>query len=246
LCGARAGATAETNVNTAKLAKTLKKELTRNPKKTAALGLATLVALWFWAPLMWKYFAGSPKKSVAKAEAVQNSPPANAPVATPAPTDKQAEKAAKIIIAWDKLIEKLEQDEQMRTAALPPNSRDPFVVTKVEQQVVASVPSDVGTALAPAAEPTDLTPRAAGLVLEGTLISSHGKRAMISGKLYREGEAVRLPKGAAPATPAAEAAPKEDKTTQFRVETIAPRRVVLVRDDKRYELALARNVIVND
>ena len=40
-----------------KLARQLRRDVAASPKKAVALGLMVLVALYFWAPMVWKWIA---------------------------------------------------------------------------------------------------------------------------------------------------------------------------------------------
>ena len=52
-----------------KLAKQARRDLLANPKKAAILGLMLLVALYFWGPLLWKWFAPAGGKKGSKDQA---------------------------------------------------------------------------------------------------------------------------------------------------------------------------------
>jgi hypothetical protein len=231
-------------MNADKLAKQLKKELTRNPKKTAALGLVTLVALWFWAPLAWKWIGGDPKKKArrAAAELAQaNAPPVVDPAIAPENTSPALPK-----IAWTTLLERMEKDEHMDSAILPPQARDPFAMTPSEEQLVAATPQPTDGSLTPShialAEPT---PEAMGLTLEATLVSRHSLRATISGKTYRVGDTVKVSTAAAPEAPDATTA-MPAKGVEYQLESIESQRVVLSRQGKDYPLVLKREALTED
>jgi hypothetical protein len=225
-------------VKTDKLAKQLKKELTRNPKKTIALGLVTVVALWFWAPLIWKYCGGS-KSSAEKAPVADAAPIAAQPATDPnnkgpAPTPK---------IDWDKLLERIAADERMLSAILPKGARDPFATTEQEEKVVVanSTPDAAGNAAKPVTL-SDPDPVALGLVLQGTFVSSRTQRATISGKTYRVGSAVKVAASTAQqgSPDGSQSQAAEQKLIAFQLDLIDVRRVVLSRNGKQYTLAIKR------
>ncbi|MBW3598852.1 MAG: hypothetical protein KY475_16450, partial [Planctomycetes bacterium] len=66
-----------------KLLRRLRRELTRNPKQSAVLGIGLLVAAYFWAPLAagWLPGASKPKAS----NVAEKSPTTAAAGAAPAP-----------------------------------------------------------------------------------------------------------------------------------------------------------------
>ena len=53
-----------------KLTKQLRRDIAANPKKAAALGLMVLVALYFWGPLVWSWFAPAAARESSKASNV--------------------------------------------------------------------------------------------------------------------------------------------------------------------------------
>lgn len=229
-------------MNASKLAKQLQKELTRNPKKTAVLGLVTLVAIWFWGPLIWKYTAGGkkakakPKQAAAATAVAGASTPAAAPVSEAKPAAPR--------INWEQLLEQIAQDPRMQTATTPRGQRDPFSLTaaellaqqqqqQAERDAAAALPVAGATAPVRAVPVTDPTPDSLGLVLQGTLVSHTSRKATISGRTYRPGDVVRI-------APAAGAENTTAPTIEFTVEQIERRRVVLERNDKQYELALVK------
>lgn len=228
-------------MNASKLAKQLKKELTRNTKKTVALGLVTLVALWFWAPLVIKWFGGnSNKKPKAVAAAVETPVAVSADPATEATAPK-----ALPTIAWNLLIDHIAKDELMATATLPASARDPFALTAMEQQeVAASTPAAVPDAsgVVTATVRVDATPGELGLKLEATLVTGRSRRSVISGKTYREGDVVRI---ASVANPAAGTSATTE-AIEFVVKSVEQARVVLVRNDKEYPLVLKRESLEGD
>ncbi len=235
-------------VKTDKLAKQLKKELTRNLKKTAALGLVTLVALWFWAPLVWKWVGGDPKKKARKAAAVAAQAADAAPEATATPTDAAPAAAPVPKIHWDQLLTRISGDENMATATLKPGARDPFKVTTVEEQVVATAPLVEGAPNTPvrAAAVQDPTPESMGLVLEATFVSRQTRRATINGKNYRVGQSVPVKPSEQAASAEGENTTESSKPLAYTVKTIEARRVILTRQGKEFPLVLKRETLTDD
>lgn len=230
-------------MNTDKLARQLKKELTRNPKKTAALAIISVVALWLWGPLAWKWIAGDQSDSTT----TQAATAPKAPNQSLAAASKEAGAAVKSQLpkfTWDELLAKIARDERMQPANLAALPRDPFATSAAEQSIVDSLQSnDTNIASAsPRVLPAEPTPQSLGLKLEGTLITSQRRRATISGEHYEEGERVAFEtaKATPSATPTTGANADSKPAVEFLVELVEPRRVVLSRNEIKYELMLVR------
>lgn len=167
------------------LAKTLTKELGRNKKKSAILGVMCLVALYFWAPLIWGWFAGDgSEESVALPETT----PSVAAPSTPPPTTPTARSKTERLVPWDRLLSMMEQDQHMTTAALPQGMRNPFA-----EMVINSSPveRDVDTTAVPAAM-TDPAEIELGLELSAVIIGPRIQMATINGRTYRQGEQISI------------------------------------------------------
>jgi hypothetical protein len=240
-------------VNSQKLAKTLKKELTRNPKKTAALAIGLGVALWFWAPLLWKWTGGGADKSKSKAAAAADAKetPAKA-AATPAQSvTTELEGSATPVLpmpAWNRLLDEIAADPKMQVAVLKKNPRDPFEETALEKKVAPPEQKLANGTVKPVIV-VDPTPDSLGIVLEATLIS-RDSRATLSGKVYRAGEAISVPApvdthSATDAAATNDKGAQKKKTIDFVIERIEARRVVLVRNQKNYELRIVRDELAD-
>lgn len=222
-------------MTTDKLARAIKKELTRNPKKTVALALVTLVALWFWAPLAWKWCGGDAGKKARKAELAAAREAKSAPSAANKPAVTDAPTAAPLVkVDWDKMLARMAQDPQMQTATLANPGRDPFVATRVEQQAVAEANTQEDgndqTANKATAKATG-TPADYGLLLQGTLITSKQPKATINGKTYGIGDVVTM-------KPGSDGAGGSSRGVSFELIEIAPRRIVLRHENQTYEVKL--------
>lgn len=230
-------------VNTSKLIKQLKKELTRNTKKTVALGLVTLVALWFWAPLAWKWIGGDAKKKKSRQAAVAAAAETAASAAAATEAAKPVAKATPQF-DWRELLDRIGKDELMTTARLPRNVRDPFGATPAEKQALAVAPLVTpGVPGAPAvARPVqiDPTPDEVGLKLEATFISGHVRRAVISGKTYRQGDRVRIASAGSNANSSSD---PTDGDLEYELKVIEAKRVVLARREQEFPLMLKRETL---
>lgn len=209
----------------------LRREIKANPKKAAILGLLLVVAIWFWIPIMGKWFSNSEADMTAPAAARAAGKPATpgpttnnaaamspATVATTAPTQIAAPSSKhKPIRPWQQLAAWIEHDPRMKAATELAGGRDPFVIrpTATAQTKPIETPS----------EPPEISPAAAGLVLTSTIVGDGHKLALISNEAYREGATVSAVQG----------------EEQFRIVEIRPREVVLSRKGKLYILGLPTN-----
>jgi Type II secretion system protein B len=198
----------------------LRREVTANPKKTGVLAVISVVAIWFWIPLVAKWCGATEAAPAAAAPAASSaSATASAPAtavtpaaagATPPPTSTCER--------WQVVAERLERDPRMKPANEFGRWRDPFGPSAAElaaAQRAATVKQREKTTKAERP-----TPSAAGLVLSSTIVRATGSVAMINGVAYHEGNIV----------PAGDAG--------FTLVEIRPRQVVLACDNQRYELHL--------
>jgi hypothetical protein len=145
------------------------------------LALLAAVALYFWAPLCLKLLRGG--------ESAEDAVPA-APVAlTPAVSDNATpgiptppEEVAK---SWQELVNRMEQDPRRRASANLPANHDPFALPEP--------PKDKEFAKSTKASQAAPKPRQLGLKLNGTLLGTQRRLALINGKTYAEGEHVAAP-----------------------------------------------------
>lgn len=218
-------------MNAKRLTRRLRREVTANPKKAAVLGLLVLVALYFWAPLMWRWIAraGSRAKPVQAAATAKDTPPV--PDA-PAPMRKAGkgrnattqDKKGSPDRAWDELARSIDQDPRMKPAGVPSISRDPFHAVAPE---VAEKPKTEEMRAAEAA--AAMTPEQLGLVLSSTLIGPVRRTALVNGRTYEQGGTIRCAKDGQP--------------LEFTLSEVHPRRIVLTRQGKRYELTIAQPAV---
>ena len=192
-------------MNLEKLTKQLRRDMAANPKKAAALGLMVVVALYFWGPLVWKFFsAGGPKRS-------------DANVASLILTDDPAEPGQLSQLRggpkfrWEKVRQLVQQDTRMTSAAFDVAWIDPFAkpagVFETNPATITSSESTAAAAAAAAAEALDLN--SLGVALNSVMIGPRSRVATINGDSYREGDVFSI-------------TDKHDKsvTFQFRVARI--------------------------
>ena len=190
--------------------------MTANPKKAAILGLMAVVAIYFWAPLVWKWTA----KDNAVVKVNSATPKGAEPVATPpkaevAPTEAPRPKHP----PWQQIVQWIQSDS--RTAPAPPwsNTRDPFQKAKT-----AVAETKVEEEARP--KPPVLTPASVGMVLTGTIIGPQRRIARISGKSYNEGQTIEVVKE------------KDKLHVSFTLLEVHDRRAVLESQGERFELAI--------
>lgn len=179
-----------------KLIRQLRRELTANPKKSAILCLLLLVAVWFWAPLIMKWF-GNNQETIAK-----TAPAVNAP-SNAGPNDSQTansngneaggnasgDDAKTATPHWHQVLTWIQSDPLMHTHLPQGEQRDPFAPAKSR---LAAQKLSQHSAEPP---PQELTPAQAGIALRSTVVSSRMKTALINGRAYHENQTVSAPNG---------------------------------------------------
>ena len=204
-------------MNLSRIGRQLRREVTTHPKKAAILGLLCLVALWFWAPLVWGWIdEDDPATGAPVVPPAANSAPAPSS-GTPAASHATPKKPQGPQSPWHQLVQWMDNDP--RTSATNPvlGRRDPFLIPQTE--TAQAEPEDQPEQTPPAA-----TPEALGMVLSSTIIGPHRRVAQINGKSYRQGEAVRLAKDA--------------HQIEFTLTAVYPRRIVLKRKGEQFELTI--------
>lgn len=197
-----------------------------NPKKAIALGLMVLVALYFWAPMLWEKV--SPKKAKKSGNTAVNLILEDDPIEE----GTQGGAKPKTSYPWDKVRKLAAADPRMKPASFNRRWSNPF--RKEAPAPVAGAEDPAKTAADQLAQ--DIDPVKAGLKLTSIVIGRKTRSATINGKTYRVGEMV----------------PKKDKTSaektenaaaagpQFELISISRSRVELVRNGKTYTLDMQR------
>jgi hypothetical protein len=203
-------------VNLDKLGKKLRREVVGNPKKAALLGLVTVLALYFWAPLLRGWFLTDKAADQMATEAAPAVVVAGAQVvaATPTATDKPA--AA--LPSWQQVVEWMHKDPRTMTAPPLMQTRDPFQAesdkpeTTLEEKIKA--------------KPPVVAPSAAGLVLTSTIIGTERRLAQINGKPYTVGQTIEVAKD------------KDSTPMTYKLIVIDLRRAVLEAEGEHFELTI--------
>ena len=132
-------------MSASKFTKKLKKELLRNPKKSAILAFGLAAAVYFWIPLVGKWM-GWGEKVVAKpgpAAATPASPKVVAPSGMPTLPELAALAAAKSpqAVRWDELLQALKNDELASPGKLSATGQNPFAkLAQVDQDKEKEIP----------------------------------------------------------------------------------------------------------
>lgn len=230
-------------MNLDKIKKKLRREVAAHPAKAAVLGVLCVVALWFWAPLVWGWTV--PNKSVI-VPAVQ---PRDEPQLPGFPPPDVAAAGAETepterSHSWRELVQWMQNDPRTKPARptwgapgpvttvlgewlpwrrLSPGGRDPFQTAQsVRRAPVEDTQQESDAELLPVLPA--ISPKDAGASLTGVVAGLSGGAAIINGRAYMEGDAVLLH--------------KDGKSYTFHLTDVLPGRVVLHRDRMQYELSL--------
>lgn len=184
-----------------KLLKRLKKDAAASPQKAGALALMVVVALYFWAPLVFKGMKGKSKRatSVAASQVILTDDPIIA---------KAAPHPATNVAHWDRVRTAIANDQFMVAARPDASWQRPFarLHSLKAEQVAKSLPEPTEPATPrprlPGAEPSfasnenvDIDAAKAalkGVVLSSVLISPRDRAAMIRGNVKRIGDVLEL------------------------------------------------------
>ncbi len=215
-------------MNIGKLGKKIKREASASPKKAAFLGLATLVAVYFWMPLVWGWIAKGNKNMVSATVNSSATPTAPAmsvaasPIAPAATPDASVKKESAKQLSWQQTAQWIDQDPRTKPAARLPILRDPFTAPIAVQQAKSKSQEKAKLKL-----PT-ISPEAAGLVLTGTIVGPQRSIAQISGKPYAVGQTIQP----------LSTKQKDIAGITFQLVEVTQRHAVLETDGQRYELSI--------
>jgi hypothetical protein len=205
----------------------LRRDVTANPKKAAALGLMVVVALYFWGPLAWKFMqssGGKQKKDANLAALILTDDPVE--------TNQAGKGSTRSRFRWEKVRQLMHDDPYMRSAAFNVAWIDPFAkpareTTPEPAAVEAPMedPSAVSAAMAASVQPESL-----GFVLGGIIIGQRNRYATINGEPCREGDLISI-------------TDKSDKSAayEFRVVKINRQSVQLEMAGRIFTLELAKS-----
>jgi hypothetical protein len=198
---------------TNKLVRRLKRELTANPKKGAALAVLLAVAIWFWLPLVEKFWGQKPEENVAN----KTKPVAASAVADTANAAEAGDANKLTNDHWKQVVDWIHNDPMMKPQFPTSGARNPFGPSEARR-----LAREEANRTAAPPPPPDATPQESGLVLSSTVIGARMRTAMINQRAYHEGQIVKAPKD-------------EDRFKLVRIET---NYVVLENNGKQYQLKL--------
>lgn len=187
------------------------RDLTKNWKKTAALGLLFLFGCCFWIPMALR--ASTPRHAASSA--------AMNPIAAPAAANSNEPGSLNTDAFWSSLSKSLASDPLFQPAEISLVSRDPFFpdesltalpVLFAEEYVEKKTEKPIATK----------ENALAGLELRSTMVGRTRRVAIINGELCQVGKELRT------------------NGHSFRLASIESQRVVLTSGDKKFELTLAR------
>ena len=205
-----------------KVAKQLRREIITNPKRAAILGVLVVVALWFWAPLVWGWIAEDDPAVEATAEQSAADSATTLPTDSPAQSDTMPKEAESPRHPWHQLVQWMDNDPRTSAATLMFPQRDPFLAPKTA--VVEDQPEDQPEDEPEEVQQEEVTPQGLGMVLSSTIVGPDRRVARINGKSYQEAGTVKLT--------------KDGQQIEFTLVKVYPRRVVLERDGKLFELKI--------
>jgi hypothetical protein len=201
----------------------LTKDLRRSPKKTAVLALLGVVALWFWAPLAWKWFAPKSSKATASAASASTTATTTTPSDSPSVAAPSATPSAPSL-DWKELADILQHDPLLASAHMHETINDPFAELEVEQAAKESQTN--AEQLATAAVEVRPTPEELGLTISSMITGGRRAVATINGRPCRIGDVIVVPAA--------------DKEFEFTVTNIDVDEVTLAANDETHVLSSRR------
>lgn len=219
-------------VNFKRLSKQLKRELTANPKKAGLLGLVTLVAVYFWLPLVWGWVGGGKSQTVAAIDppqdAINMAQPTASTAGQPIPPDGEPQHQADIewkpTHDWPQLVKLIDNDPRTLPASVLPRERDPFGTPTLKIVQTADKEDEEETEIAD----DSFTPQSLGMVLSTTIVGDKWQVARINGKTYKQGQDIKVA--------------KDGKELNFEVVEILPQSVILKRKERQFELKISPDI----
>lgn len=206
-----------------------------SPGKAAVLALLLAVAMYYWAPLAWKWLGprDSAEDMLAKAAEPSGFAPAAAGPGAVAGTAQasagtgMADQGAAPSHPWQQIVQWMEQDPRMRPAEELVGRRDPFQAVAAAAADEEDQEKEQSSEAKAAAALAAMTPDQLGAELTSTLIGPQRRLALVNGRPYRQGRTIVLS--------------KDGQRAEFHLSEVHARRIVLERDGVRYELTIPQS-----
>lgn len=212
------------------------RELTRSPKKTLALLLVSLIAVYVWFPLIWeKSVEGQQETQPVSTISLQSEIGLlSAEILETESRDQDKVDQRKSEMDWKFLLEQLNAEPFMKPVRIAQAMRDPFSFSTSQEKDMKfreQTELDTRTAQESAA---GLRPEDLGLALDSTVVSSRTRSARISGRVYRERAVIRVRH-------------ENDESNvpfvEFRLAHVGSRHVILERTGEQFKLAIPKPVV---
>ncbi len=229
-------------MNVARLKRQIKRELVQNKKKTAVLATISVVALYFWTPLIVDWI--QPEGTTAHPAENSDAPlSAAAPVVIAQPTETWNSNF------WIDQLKTIEQNPGLQTGTLIQANRDPF--GRSGQALAERQMELANEATLPPQNFSAITPAEAGLSLMGTIIGPKSRIAKIGGEYYQENDIIEIPNGVEPINYGQETNPSINSSelvnrAEFTVVSIERRQVKLSQENNTFILQIQRPQISRD
>ena len=212
------------------------RELTRSPKKTLALLLVSLVAVYVWFPLIWKTPVGG-EQATQRVTTIPLQSEIGLLSSEISEADALEEGNAedrKFEIDWSLLLGELDAEPFMKPVRITAAMRNPFSFsTSQEKEMKFREQSELDGRIA-REEAAAIRPEDLGLALNSTVVSSRGRSARISGRVYREQAVIRVRH-------------ENDETglpfVEFRLVHVGSRHVILERTGEQFKLAIPKPAV---
>lgn len=206
------------------IVKTLKREVTANPKKGLVLALLLVVGVWFWGPLVKKWVFKPTAEAVEDLVIAPEEVPAEVPAAVVTPK----------LATWDKVEYALEKNELAQP--LPVNNvallKNPFVKAALASTEVADAAEAEPPMVVPPVEHVE--PTQVGLVATSVSIGPQRRFATLRGQVFLQGSPIPVLAADAPTT--------TEQATKFQepfvLARVEPWGIVLTRNGKEYQQVL--------
>ncbi len=177
--------------------------------------IVVLLGLFFISSVIWRGISKGEENAVAKeTQTTINVTSGQTGIATEETTNKENTNSRP---TWKEMVKLMSNDPRMCPAESLTTARDPFLEPK-------TVLKQTGAEEQGKDKPRLMPPESLGMSLSSTLIGSQGKIARISGRTYKQGQAVEVD--------------KDGRHYKFILDEIRDRQVVLEAEGEHFELSI--------